>query len=258
MKEKVEAILREAGEIMLSARKIEQAVSKKEGADNNFVTKYDVEVQHFLRKRLLALWPEAEFMGEEENEWGDSLHGEVFIVDPIDGTTNFIKHYNSSSISVALLREGEVIMGATYQPYWQEFFYAERGCGAFCNGTPIHVTQLGLERSLVCFGTSPYYAEMIPRTFALAQKLMECAADLRRSGSAVIDLCQVARGSAGLMFEARLNPWDHAASSLIVTEAGGRISQMDGSPLAFDRPCSVLAGSPKAYEEFFARGLDQI
>lgn len=257
MQKAIEAILREAGQIMLSARDIEKAVSEKEGTAN-FVTKYDVAVQNLLRERLLALRPQAHFVGEEEDAHDDVLHGEAFIVDPIDGTTNFIKHYDHSAVSVAMTRAGEVVLGATYNPYRDELFYAEKGRGAICNGAPIHVAAGGLADSLICFGTSPYYAEMIPRTFALAQRLLENAVDLRRSGSAVIDLCDVARGCAGLMFEMRLSPWDYAASSLIVTEAGGRISQVDGTPLTLDRPCSVLAGTPRAYAEFFEKGLDRL
>ncbi len=253
----IEALMRRAGEIMLSAREIENAVSEKEGSAN-FVTTYDVRVQGLLRQGLLELYPEAQFIGEEGDDRGDVSQGLAFIVDPIDGTTNFIKHYDMSVISVAMLRDGQVVLGAAYDPYRDEFYRAEKGRGAFCNDRPLRVSQLGLDRSLVCFGSTPYDKGMIPKTFALAQRLMECALDLRRSGSAVFDLCRVARGSAGLMFELRLSPWDYAAASLIVTEAGGRISQLDGTPLRFDRPCGVVAGSAAAYADFFAKGLDRL
>ena len=257
MREELEELLREAGEKILSASRIKETVSEKEGPAN-FVTAYDVAVQQMLRERLLALRPQAQFIGEEGDARGDVHQGEAFIVDPIDGTTNFIKGCNASAISVAFLRDGQVVTAAVFDPYRQEFFYAEKGKGATCNGVPVHVSEDSLASSLVCFGTSPYYREMIPRTFALAQTLLERAMDLRRSGSAVVDFCQLARGSAGLFFEWRLSPWDHAACSLLITEAGGKISQMDGSPLVFDRPCSVVAGTPQAYADFFRQGLDRI
>ena len=257
MRESIQNILREAGQMMLEAKNIENAVQEKEGPAN-FVTRYDVAVQQLLRQKLLALRPNAHFVGEEGDARDDVLHGEAFIVDPIDGTTNFIKHYDASAVSVALTRDGEVVMGATYNPYRDEFFYAEKGRGATCNGKVISVAESDLAQSLVCFGTSPYYPELIPRTFALAQALLTHALDLRRSGSAVIDICDVARGRIGLMFELKLSPWDYAAASLILTEAGGRISQLDGTPLVFHHPCSVLAATPRAYRDFFGRELNHI
>lgn len=247
----MEAILRQAGQIMLSAKDIEKAVEEKEGTAN-FVTKYDVMVQKLLKEKLLGCCPDAVFVGEEEDVQGDFLHGAAFIVDPIDGTTNFIKHYDASAVSVAMLWDGEVVMGATFNPYRDEFFYGQKGKGAFCNGVPIHVAEKGLADNLICFGTSPYYPELITDTFRIAEALLRNGMDLRRSGSAVIDLCDVARGRTGLLFEMKLSPWDYAASSLILTEAGGCISQMDGSPIIFDGPCSVVAGTPDAWKEFFS------
>lgn len=257
MREKLERLMREAGELILSASNIKNVVSEKEGTAN-FVTAYDVKVQRMLRSGLLELRPGSRFVGEEEDAQDDVHQGEVFIVDPIDGTTNFIKGCNASAVSVAMLRDGEPVLGAVYDPYRDEFFYAEKGMGATCNNVPLHVADEDLSQSLVCFGTSPYNPELIPQTFALAQRLVQEGLDLRRSGSAVIDLCQVARGSAGLMFEMRLCPWDHAAAAFIVTEAGGKVSQLDGSPMVYDRPCSAVAGTPKAWEDFFRLGLDKL
>ena len=255
MKEKMEALLREAGEIMLSAREIEKSVTEKEGTAN-FVTAYDVRVQHLLQKKLGELFPEARFLGEEEDCRTDPYHGEVFVADPIDGTTNFIRHYDASAVSVALLRDGRAVMGATYDPYRDEFCYAERGRGATCNGRTLHVASGGLRDNIVCLGTSPYHPELIPATFRAAETLMTEALDLRRSGSAVLDLCHVAKGSAGLMFEVSLCPWDHAAAGLLVEEAGGRVTRLDGSPVCYDRPCSILAGTPAACDDFLRLGLD--
>lgn len=251
MKKELEEILRDAGQIMLGAQSIENSVQEKEGSAN-FVTQYDVAVQQLLRRRLLELRPNAQFIGEEEDCHADLLQKEAFIVDPIDGTTNFIKHYDSSAVSVAFAYGGKVVVGAVYNPYRDEFFYAEIGQGAFCNDVPIHVQDLPLSQSLVCFGTSPYYSELTHPTFVLAESLLNHALDLRRSGSAAIDLCDVARGRAGLMFELVLSPWDYAAASLIVTEAGGCIGQLDGSPVTLEHPCGVVAGAPKAWDDFFA------
>ncbi len=249
MKEALRKILLEAGDIMLSARNIAGVVSEKDG-NANFVTKYDVKVQHFLAQALLELRPGSAFVGEEEDCTGNVFQGEAWIVDPIDGTTNFIKGLDSSAISVAYLQNGRVMVSAIYNPYRQEFFYAERGHGATKNEVPIHVADAGLENNLVFFGTSPYYVELKDKTFDLAKTILTKADDLRRSGSAVIDFCALAQGSAAFMFELRLCPWDFAASSLVIEEAGGVIAQLDGSPIRFDAPCSIGAGTPQAWKEF--------
>lgn len=257
MKEELYRILWEAGEIMLSAESIRASVTDKEGP-HNFVTRYDVAVQRLLRERLLALRPQAHFLGEEEEARDDVAQGEAFIVDPIDGTTNFIHGFNTSAVSVAYLQNGQVVTAAVLDPYRREFFYAERGKGAFCNDRPLQVSGEDLKHSVVCAGTAPYYPEETARTFALAAKMLTVAVDLRRSGSAVLDLCQLARGAAGLFFETKLSPWDYAACSLLITEAGGVISQMDGAPLVFDRPISVLAGTPRSHADFLEQKLYQV
>ena len=130
-------------------------------------------------------------------------------------------------------------------------FYAQRGKGAFLNGQPLHVSSNQLEEGLVCFGTSPYYAELIEQTFDLVKTLHKASLDVRRSGSAALDLCDIASGRCELFFECRLSPWDYAAGSLIVQEAGGRISRMDGTGISLDKGCSVLAGGPAAWEDYF-------
>ena len=165
----------------------------------------------------------------------------AFIVDPIDGTTNFIKDYHASAISIALLDEGQVVIGVVYNPYLDEMFWAERGMGAFCNGERIHVSDQPLENGLVLFGASPYDKQLWKRSFELAYAYFEKALDIRRSGSAALDLCSIAAGRAEVYFELQLSPWDYAAGSLIVEEAGGVVTGIDGEPIQFERPSSILA-----------------
>lgn len=233
-------IVRKAGTIILTADRSEAAIEQKEGRAN-FVTAYDQMVQDFLQKELLALVPNAVFVGEEEDIHASIEHGYSFIVDPIDGTTNFIKDYHMSCVSAALLKDGIPEIGAICNPYLGEVYLAERGKGTFCNGKPIRVSDKPLSKGIVLFGTSPYYEELSKRSFELAYDYFQKALDIRRSGSAALDLCAIAAGRAELFFECRLSPWDYAAGSLLVTEAGGKVTAMDGSPLDFSRPCSVLA-----------------
>ena len=190
---------------------------------------------------LHDIMPDAHFVGEEGSTQSFAPIGKFFIVDPIDGTTNFIKDYRFSCISVALVVDGVAELGVVYNPSADEMFSARRGQGAFCNGNRLRVSDEPLENGIVVFGTAPYHEALKEKTFKLAYAYFRKAMDVRRSGSAALDLCTIAAGRAELFFELVLSPWDYAAGGLIVTEAGGLISDCYGQPLAYDRPCSVLA-----------------
>lgn len=230
------------GQEMKKADRNAFSVDKKAGKAN-FVTSYDKKIQAELKMRLQEAIPEAAFVGEEEEKHTFEERGYTFIVDPIDGTTNFMKDYHASSISVALAKDGERIAGVVYNPYLDEMFYAQKGMGAYCNGEAIHVSEEPLENGLVIFGTAPYYEEYARLSFELAYECFSRALDVRRSGSAALDLCNVAAGRAELYFECVLCPWDYAAGSLIVEEAGGYVGTMNGEALSLEKKCSVAASN---------------
>ena len=252
--EAITEIVRQAGEILLGAVAIEDSVEEKSGRAN-FVTAYDKKVQEFLFEKLAEVLPQAVFIGEEEEEHAALSEGYAFIIDPIDGTTNFMKGYNVSCISVGLLKDGVPDIGVVYNPYLKEMFQAIAGEGAFCNGKQIKVSEHPLSEGLVLFGSAPYNAELAEKSFATAYKLFTHSLDIRRSGSAAIDLCSIAAGRAELFFEMLLSPWDYAAGALIVKEAGGVVSDMEGNALAFDKKCSVIAGNTEAVERFWQLGV---
>lgn len=258
MYEFIPAIMQKAAEMMLTAHDIDAAVTIKPG-DANFVTTYDVAVQDFLITELTQAMPHAVVIGEEADENPTELLASsvALIIDPIDGTTNFIHDYHRSAISVGVCDHGTMVYGAVYDPYLDRMFTAEKGKGAFVtvggNTKAIRVSDRPLEQALVGFGTSPYYREELgKKTFYTAHRLFLAVRDVRRAGSAALDLCDIACGSLDIFFEYRLSPWDYAAGSLIIAEAGGTITQTDGSPLAWDKPCSVAAGNPKAHREMIA------
>ena len=203
-------------------------------------------MQQILKERLLELLPNAVFVGEEDDIHASIRKGMAFIVDPIDGTTNFIKDYHNSAISVGLTNDGKAYIGVVYNPYLDEMYTAERGRGAFLNGRPIHVSGNPLSEGVVLFGTSPYYEELSRKSFQMAYAYFKRALDIRRSGSAAIDLCSIAAGRAELYFELRLSPWDYAAGALIVQEAGGVVKTVDGDEITLEKPCSVLATNGRA------------
>lgn len=244
-------IIKEAAKIMLSAHTVEDenGVTVKSG-DANFVTVYDKATQDFLIERISSVLPEAKFVAEEqENDYSILDNEFAFIIDPIDGTTNFIHGFSHSSISVACLSYGKVVFGAVYNPYLDEMFYAELGLGAYKNGKPISVSNRKIGEGIFAFGSSPYYKEELGRRgFECAYKLFMQSADIRRTASAALDLCYVACGRLDMFFELRLSPWDFAAGMLIVSEAGGKISDMEGNPLNPSRPCSVIASNLVCYD----------
>lgn len=243
--EKIADAVRDCGKIMLEAVRTSDMVDEKEG-HANFVTIYDKKVQQILKERLLELVPNAVFVGEEDDIHASIKKGMAFIVDPIDGTTNFIKDYHNSAISAGLTNDGKAYIGVVYNPYLNEMYTAERGRGAFLNGNPIRVSGNPLSEGVVLFGTSPYYEELSRKSFQMAYAYFKRALDIRRSGSAAIDLCSIAAGRAELYFELRLSPWDYAAGALIVQEAGGVVTTVDGDEITLDKPCSVLATNGRA------------
>ncbi len=170
MKHDIEAIcelMRKCGRTIKDIDRATLHIDSKAG-HANFVTDCDKKVQERLRNGLLEIMPDAHFIGEEGTTQEFSSKGKYFIVDPIDGTTNFIKDFRFSSISVALVVDGRAELGAIYNPYLDEMFTAIRGQGAFCNGQRIHVSSEPLGNGLVIFGTSPYNEELSERSFKLA------------------------------------------------------------------------------------------
>ena len=246
----IDAAERDAAGLILHAHGI---LAETKSGRRDVVTEYDRQVQTLLMQRLSEAVPDAHYFCEELDE-RDRLDAEqLFIIDPIDGTMNFVHGFHHSCISVAYAERGEVLIGVIYNPYMGELFSAVKGIGAFLNGKPIRVTDEGLSGSVVCYGTAPYNPELADRTFDAARKLYAASLDLRREGSAALDLCTVAAGRAGLYFEMKVSLWDYAAGDLIVREAGGVCCRFDGSPFPSDGSrTSIAAGSPKAMEEFLA------
>ena len=240
-------IIKKAGEIMLSATNVEIAEVKQ--GDVNYVTFYDKKVQDFLIENLKKAYPNAYFIAEEKDNDNKALQNDLcFIIDPIDGTTNFIRDYKSSSISIGLFSRGEGIFGAILNPYLGELFTAEKGKGAYLNGEKITVSNKPFSEAIYAFGSSPYYKkELSDKTFNVAKALFLTCTDIRRSGSAALDFCHVASGRIDLFFECRLSPWDFAAGSIIVKEAGGIITDMDGNELDFTKPQSILCSNKIVY-----------
>ena len=223
---------------------------EQKGGYENIVTSSDLAVQNFLCERLAAMMPDSGFLCEEK-DINESQHEYTWIIDPIDGTMNFVRGFHPSCISVAYAEKGRLCAAAVYNPYVDEMFSAVAGQGAYLNGRQIHVDDVPLRESVACFGTAPYDSKLWGKTFCLAEKVFGASLDLRRQGSAELDLCSVAAGRAGLYFELSVSLWDYAAGMLLVNQAGGRCCRTDGSPLPFDgTKTDIAAGSPQALADF--------
>ena len=233
-------LVKECGKVILNADREKMAIDIKSGVAD-LVTEYDKNVQKQLEIGLKKLLPEAKFIGEEGSSDTLTDDGFAFIVDPIDGTTNFVKDYHHSAISVALLKGKEVVAGVIYNPYLDEVFSTIKGQGAFCNGKNITVSSQPLSNALVLFGSSPYDKNLFPKTIEILSDYFYKALDIRRSGSAALDLCYVACGRADVYLELQVSPWDFAAGKLLVEEAGGVVTTIDGSPLSFEGKTSIIA-----------------
>ena len=232
---------KEAGRIILKSH--HAAVHQKEG-HFNFVTDADLAVQQHLKQALLSILPAARFFSEEQqNE--PLTAAPTFVVDPIDGTLNFMRNRRASAISIGLLENKMPVLAVILNPYADELFAAEKGKGAFLNGAPIHVSEMPFENAMVSLGTSPYDAELAEKSMRCAAEFLKQAGDIRRSGSAALDLCDVACGRSDLFFELRLRPWDVAAGSLLVQEAGGNFYSLGHDRPYYDDACGILAANPR-------------
>ena len=249
MLDKITDIVRKAGDIYKSAGK-DLGIEDK-GSSVNLVTKYDKIIQDFLFDELKKLVPDCKFLGEEGEGNKRLTDGYCFIIDPIDGTTNFIKGYQHSAISVGLAKDKEIIMGVVFDPDLNNMFYAEKGKGAFLNGNPIHVSDCSIDKSLVLFGTCPYEHELAHKTFELTEKIFYKAVEVRRGGSAALDICYVASGKADLYYEMILRPWDWAGASLILKEAGGGAYTFEKEPLDTDKITSFVCGNKNSLRDFY-------
>lgn len=249
LEKKLTDLLRQAGEIMLGALSVEDSVSAKPGT-RNYVTAYDVRVQRFMTEKLREVLPGAAFLGEEEENHYMPPEGPCFVLDPIDGTLNFIHDFRCSCVSLGIAEAGDAVWGGIWNPYTRELFTARRGGGAYLNGKPIRVTEHRLDEAMVAVGTSPYIRDRAGHeTFVLAEKVFMASADVRRCGSAAYEFCMLACGRQDGFYEMVLGPWDFCAAKVILEEAGGIMTRMDGRPLHCGESCSVLAANRACYAE---------
>jgi myo-inositol-1(or 4)-monophosphatase len=241
--ELAERAARAAGEVLLSyyGRAPEGLASKTSATDP--VSDADREAERVIRELLEAERPDDGLVGEEgSRSSGDS--GRRWVVDPLDGTVNFLYGLRAWGVSVALEDEEGLAVGVVFNPVSRECFAAERGKGATLNGQPIHVTGCrSLDRAMVATGFS-YESERRAEQAEILVRLLPRIRDLRRAGAAALDLAYVAAGRADSFYERGLKRWDEAAGLLLVQEAGGVTAELNGEPHGV-----MAAGTAELLEE---------
>lgn len=222
------SVLLQAGARLLRQFGRVKTVFYKAGAVTNLVTNVDRDIETFIKRQIRRTFPDDSILAEE-SPIEKELAPRRWIVDPLDGTTNFAHDLPIFSISIGVEAEGEVILGGVYSPAQKEFFFARKGKGARLNGRKISVSKVRLlEQSLLVTGF-PYDIHTHPeRSLPYFNALIQRAQGMRRLGSAALDLCYLAMGRFDGFFEVHLNPWDTAAGTLILKEAGGMITDFEG------------------------------
>lgn len=219
----------------------------------DFVTKVDIGVQEFLRPRLKEMYPDVQLMSEEKDNSGIDMSGRVWVLDPIDGTTNLIHDYRMSAVSLGMIENGVPVCGVVFNPFTDELYSAKAGCGAYLNGKRISVSGAeSIGESLISVGTSPYYKELADENFEIIKRLFVASEDIRRCGSAAMDLCYTACGRIDGYFERRLKPWDYTAGIAILREAGGMVTALDGGEPSYSVPSDIAASNSIIHSELLS------
>ncbi len=239
---------RAAGSIINRAALDLEVVQVGKKGPNDFVTEVDRAAEEAIINILLEAYPDHGILAEESgSERGAQDSEYVWIIDPLDGTTNFLHGFPVYAVSIALAHRGQVQQAVVYDPTRNDLFYASRGRGAFLNDRRLRVSKrIRLADCLIGTGFPFRKGDNFKRYMKMFEEVMQSCAGLRRPGAAALDLCYVAAGWTDGFFETGLSPWDIAAGSLMVTEAGGLIGNFTGEA-DFLHQREVVAGAPRIY-----------
>ena len=241
----IEAAKAAGKEIVKRYGKVEGIREKSERL--GLVTDADLAAQKKVKEVISAAFPDACFLAEEDKEHN---HGSspTWIVDPLDGTMNFVRGVNFFSVSIALFRENQVVLGVVFDPLRTDLFHAEKGKGAFHNGKKIQVSDVAETEDGLINIALPRREGTRKQNFELFEKMFEKMGTLRVLGSAALQLALVAKGVLDTYLEYGLYPWDVAAGMLLIEEAGGRITNEKGEQLDIFKDQSFIATNGKLHE----------
>ena len=255
MSDQIEKVLlrvtHSAGEILMNYYgRLENIDTKTKDID--LVTVADHKSEEFIIGELQKAFPTHDIISEETGGRANPSSEFRWVIDPLDGTTNFAHSYPAFCVSIGIQKNGQSFMGAVYNPYYDEFFFAERDKGAFLNQKPITVSKTReISKSLLLTGFAYDRRERADHYLRLFRALMMRCHGVRRAGAAALDICSVACGRAEGYWEENLKPWDTAAGWLILEEAGGQVSDFKGKSFAIEKK-QILATNGKIHEQMIA------
>ena len=220
---------RDASELILHANEIDRETSNK-STITDLVTQTDKNAEQVIKDDILAKFPDHNILAEESGETSSNSDF-LWVIDPLDGTTNFVHGLSPYCVSIALFKNNKPLLSVISELPSENLFWAVKGNGAFCNGEKISVSSRKLIRdSLLITGFSYEHDSKWETNMKLFKNFTKISHGVRRIGSAAADLCYVASGKADAFWEIGLYPWDSAAGILLVEEAGGKVTRMDGKP----------------------------
>ena len=232
--------------IRLSSKKIKSFKSK--GEISNLVTQTDIEADKLISSKIKETFPEHNIVSEELGS--NNLHSDyTWYIDPIDGTNNFVHNYPSFAVSIGIFYKDNPFAGVVYDIPNSEKYYALKNQGSFCNDSQISVSKTKqFKEGLFVTGFIPYDEKYIDKNLQIIKNINLNSHGVRRLGAASLDMCHVAKGVLEGFWEYNLQPWDTAAGNIIVTEAGGTVSDDKNKNFNFDK--CIIASNGKVHDEF--------
>jgi myo-inositol-1(or 4)-monophosphatase len=239
---------RTAGDIIVRSMDRVNLLTITPKGRNDFVSEVDRQAEREIIHTLQKAYPTHAFLGEESGRQGPARTDFVWVIDPLDGTTNFLHGFPQFCVSIALLHRGRIEKGVIYDPLRQELFTAARGAGASLNNRRIRVSkQNGLRGALLGTGFPFKDQRHVEAYLGMMRDLMKDTAGIRRAGSAALDLAYVAAGRLDGFWEIGLKKWDMAAGLLLIQEAGGIVTDLEGKDKYFESG-NVLTANPKLHQ----------
>ncbi|QKF76652.1 inositol monophosphatase family protein [Arcobacter defluvii] len=250
MKKELIKIIKKAGKILKKGYYSNKDVTFK--AKKDLVTKYDVAVENYLKEKFTKKFKEFNIIAEESDNTNIEFNNSI-IIDPIDGTTNFVNGVPHTAISVGVYKDKKPYLAIVYNPILDELYEAKIGKGAYLNGKQLKVSdETELQKALLATGfpyTSGSNEDDLNDVVKKIKDILPLCQDLRRLGSASIDLCLVARGTFEGYYEMNLKPWDVSAGVLILSEAGGKITNINGEEYNLFEDKYIVATNGKIHDE---------
>ncbi|MDH5717030.1 MAG: inositol monophosphatase [Spirochaetia bacterium] len=243
----IKPIALKAGEIIMSYLLKDKKIEYKE--EINMVTEADKESENYIVKSLKELFPNDGILAEENHKI-ESKSGYTWVIDPLDGTTSFSHNFPFFAVSIALVNEKNIpVLGVVYNPFYNEYFEAYENSGAKLNSKPINVSTVdNINKALIGTGFPYYRREHMQRILNRLGNFLNVVHDMRRTGSAALDICFVAAGRLDAYYEEGLKPWDTAAAYRILIEAGGMASKFDGKDFDINFP-EIIASNAKIHPQ---------